>query len=607
MSIQTTSVEASLGGGGCRGSSEPIATTTKPGEVENNQTAANLLLGGELFAKLLGYTGRQGIAHLRDDRLWRKAMDSLPTKDLCALDIPVVPRPNELDLFLLRSLLTEPVVSLHTGKRTGWKLNDLATMILASSPLASEEMLRSLVYPGCDEIVMSHLLVDENKHLSASLLTKMLVSGCPPKLFEHIATQENATGQILSAVLLRSSKLSERAAGKVYLAVASHRSADKLDLHYLATHKSVEVRKGVARNLNAARFGLLHPLSKDANTDVRAACAANINAPRALLFGLAMDSAIKVRNLVACNPIADQDLLMTIAASNTDPVLLGVVARNPNCSVDEIFSASIKHHRRTLASYSNDPVILSGFVGMDGGSYDYHLAENDSTPVDVLPSLAKSEDEDVRRAVAQQKNITTPLIEKILQDEDAKAYLAFNENLPFHIFQLLSVDDSESVRESVACNMRVPPEILERMIEVDGEQSYILDNIYIDNGHRISFAALEAALQRDIASEEGASGFLVEAVLNHDDMRKLSAETLVALSNHQELMIRCRTLQHPSLPVGDIIRLYHDAALDKKMVNKYIRENALLQVAVDKLFHLYFKSKHGVGDDSHFEDGENWW
>ena len=71
--------------------------------------------------------------------------------------------------------------------------------------------------------------------------------------------------------------------------------------------------------------------------------------------------------------------------------------------------------------------------------------------------------------------------------------------------------------------------------------------------------------------------------------------------------VRVQTLQHPCLPVGDIIRLYHDVALDKKMVNKFIRRNALLQVAVDKLFHLYFKSKHGVGDDSYFEDGEHWW
>lgn len=360
-------------------------------------------------------------------------------------------------------------------------------------------------------------------------------------------------------------------------------------------------------NVNAARFGLLHPLSKDKNVDVRAACAANIDAPRTLLFELAMDSDIKVRMSVAENPSADQDLLKTIAASNTDQRLLECVARNSNCSVDEIFSASNKRHRMTIATYSNDPVILSNLVGMDDGSYDHHLAWNDSTPVDALTSLLNSEDEEVRSALAQHKNITAPLIEELLQDEDCKAGLANNESLPFHIFQLLSVDGNDHVRENLAYNVQVPPEILERMVAVDGESEVILDYIYVDNGHRISFTALEAACQRDLASEEGITWALAKAVLSHDDMRNLSAEILAALANNSDTTIRCQMLQHPCLPLGDIIRLYHDAALDKKMVNKYIRKNALLQVAVDKLFHLYFKSKHGVGDDSYFEDGENWW
>ena len=36
-------------------------------------------------------------------------------------------------------------------------------------------------------------------------------------------------------------------------------------------------------------------------------------------------------------------------------------------------------------------------------------------------------------------------------------------------------------------------------------------------------------------------------------------------------------------------------------------ENALLQVAVDKLFRLYFQSKDGVGSYSDFVEGEKWW
>ena len=324
-----------------------------------------------------------------------------------------------------------------------------------------------------------------------------------------------------------------------------------------------------------------------------------------------MDSDINVRYWVANNPIANPDLLhvMTIAASNTDKSLLWSVARNQNCSVDEMFSASNKHHRETLAIYSNDPVILSDLVGMDGGSYDCYLAESDSTPVDALTSLLNSEDEDVRNAVAQNKNIAAPLIEELMQDEDLKVSLAANGNLPFDTFRLLSVDNNYEVRETVARNDEAPPEILERMIAVDGEDEGILDTIYEYNGHRLSLTTLEAACQRDLArSEKDISVSLAESVFYHDDLRNLSAEILAAFANSPKEDVRCQMLQHPCLPLGDIIRLYHDAALDKKMVNKYIRKNALLQVAVEKLFHLYFKSENGCfGDDSHFEDGEHWW
>ena len=114
--------------------------------------AKELLFGGELYVKLLGYAGREGVAQCRDDRCWRMAMDALPDEELRALELPVVSGPKtDLDLFLLRSFLTEPVISKRTGKTCGWKLNDLATMILASSPLTSVEMLQSLIHPECDK------------------------------------------------------------------------------------------------------------------------------------------------------------------------------------------------------------------------------------------------------------------------------------------------------------------------------------------------------------------------------------------------------------------------------------------------------------------------
>ena len=88
-------------GGDGRGDSEPktkkqrlAAATSSEKSVATDdgfyQKAVSLVFGGELYFKLLQYAGPEGIAHLRGDRKWRKAMDDLPADDLRALDLPVV-------------------------------------------------------------------------------------------------------------------------------------------------------------------------------------------------------------------------------------------------------------------------------------------------------------------------------------------------------------------------------------------------------------------------------------------------------------------------------------------------------------------------------------
>ena len=587
---------------------------SRPNETENDhQKAANLLFGGELYAQLLEYAGPEGISHLRDDWRWRKAMDLLPAKDLDSLTLPVVTRPeSELDLFLLRSFLTDPVTSPHTGKRCGWKLNDLAMMILTSSPLTSDQMLQRHVYPGCDEKVMSHILVDGNKHLSSSLLQKMILAGCPPKLFERIAKQQNATSEILSAILLRLTHLgsSQKATytGKVLYAVASHRNTNQMDLQYLAAHSSIEARKGVAKNVKAAQFGLLQALSKDEAKEVRAACASNVNAPKELLVKLSMDLEFIVRRAVTENQSADKDLLKMLASYYNDSTLLWSLSCNKNCCVDEIFSVSNKNHRRLLAGFSKDSTLLRNLVGMDGGSYDFDLAGNCNVPIDALQILAKTGDGKTRYELARNESITASLMEELMQDEDCKTAIAENEATPMHVLELLSVDDDEDVREIVAYNAHTPPEILQRMATMAGQSDEVLEAIFTERYNHISVDFLEQACIDALDSEDGIiSKHLAHAVLHHKAKSNIPLEILIALGNGPKRSIRRQLLENPRLPVGDIIRLYHDPDLDKKLVNSSIRKNALLQIAVDKLFRLYFQSKDGVGSDSDFAEGERWW
>lgn len=591
------------------------STDKLPNENESDdQKAKDLLFGGELYVKLLGYAGREGVAQCRDDRCWRMAMDALPDAELRALELPVVPSPKtDLDLFLLRSLLTEPVISKRTGKTCGWKLNDLATMILASSPLTSDQMLQSLIYPGCDEKVMSYILVDGNKHLSVSLLQKMIISGCPPKLFERIVAQQNATNEILSAILLRlpQSRSSQKTLdiGKVLYAIATHKNTNQMDLQYLAAHVSVEARKGVAQNVNAERFGLLQNLSKDGKKEVREACALNASASKEMLVELSRDSSLSVRRAVARNERADKTLLKMLASFNTDKTLLWHIQSNKNCSnVDEILSINNKNHRSTLACCSNDSGLLRTLLGMDGGTYDNEVASNDAAPVDTLQVLVNSRDQDIRDTVARNESITASLVEELMQDEGCKIALAGNEATPAHILELLSVHDDADVQEAVACNTQTPPEVLERMATMDAQSDEVLEAIFCVRYNDIPLTFLERACSDALTNEEGIPlDFLAYAVLNHKSVSKVSLEILSALINTSETTNRLRLLENSRLPVGDIMRLYHDPELNKNLVNARIRKNALLQVAVDKLFRLYFNSKDGVGGESDFSQGEQWW
>jgi len=619
--LDASANDSLCGGVSCRQDSE-FVESLKPSDngltkTENEyQKAASLLFGGELYVKLLEYSGPEGIMLLRDDRQWRSAMDSLPAEDLHTLDLPVVPRPqSDVDLFLLRSFLTDPVMSKHTGERCGWKLNDLATMILTSSPLTSDQMLQSLVYPGCSQKVMSHILVDENKHLSSSLLQKMIVLGCPPKLFRRIATQQNATSEILSAILLRLSiprpPGSRNLDESILFAVASHRNTNWMDLQHLSAHKSGEVRKGVAKNTNAARFGLLHALSKDTCIKVRAACASNTSISKEMLIELSMDSEREVRSAVARNEVADKDVLMMLASFYTNDDKGGPlwsVTYNKNCSIDEIFSISNKNHREVLASASRNSALLRIMLGMDGGSYDYSLASNSSVPIDILQVLANSADENIRAEVARNESIcaSAALIEQLMEDQDESVRngLANNESIPVHVLELLSKDADVSVRESVVYNARTPFEILKRMLTKDGQTDKVWS--WIDGACRYDDIPFNILLKRARNNEEEITEDFATALLEHKDSAKLLSETLAAVENSPNMSPQCKLLEF-CLPVGDIIRLYRDPALEKKKANESIRENPLLQTAVDKLFRLYFQSKDGVGSDSHFAQGEQWW
>lgn len=274
-------------------------------------SATDLLFGGELYADLLGFAGPEAIAHIRDDREWRRAMDELPDGNKKKLGLPVlrVPRPSVEDRRLLRELLTEPVRGTAesgtageegdagAATRVGWKFNELGLQVLAESPLTSNTVIGKMIASGnCSDDILG--LIARRESVSSKTLSTLL-SLENPAVFPYIAAHCNATSSILSDVLVQLSKsnLSEDIISGIEEEVGRHKETSEMDL---LVFKDDVVRGAVAENSSTPEW-VLGQLSTDDDYYVRHALARNIATPLSLLHKLAFDVDFHVRRAVARN------------------------------------------------------------------------------------------------------------------------------------------------------------------------------------------------------------------------------------------------------------------------------------------------------------------
>ena len=327
-----------------RGDSEPktkkqrllTAASVQNAETEEElyQKAIALVFGGELYAKLLRYAGPEGIAHLRGDQKWRKAMDDLPADDLRALKLPVVERPDDVDLTLLRQMLTEPISSAYPGQDSGWTLSELGWKILVKSPLTSNAVIEGMISSDCGAQKLKTISFRPSN--SVEILTKLLCL-VKPGLFWNIAHHLNASSEILSAVLLRGANDDLTISGRV----ATNLNTGPLDLHFLSEHGDRYVRRDVASNTSTPEY-VLRKLSADREVTVRVAVATNPRTPRDMLISLSIDASEQVRIGVAVNPNAGLDLLSRLALDDSDAVL-EFLAENRKKDFDVIFNEARKN------------------------------------------------------------------------------------------------------------------------------------------------------------------------------------------------------------------------------------------------------------------------
>ena len=608
MSGKANNKSSRSAAGGRGADSEPetkkqrLAATHGEKSVETDeelyQKALSLVFGGELYFKLLQYAGPEGIAHLRGDRKWRKAMDELSADDLRALRLPVVERPDDVDLTLLRQLLTEPASSANAGRKSGcWTLNELGWKTLLRSPLTSNAVIRDVINSdGNDE------LLDESMGFrrgnSAKVLADLVRLGKPDFFFE-IARHPAATSEILSAILVRLPESTLPFPPNVSFHIAANKSTGELDLDFLSQHENRHVRRGVAMNRATPSY-LLRKLSSDTDSHVRAAVARNRKTPRDKLVSLSIDPADVVRAAVAENPGAGLDLLLKLALDD-DHYVLETLARHQKKHFDLIFDEARKSHRPIIARCSNSTSALDNLVGMDDGSYDHLVASNPNASQELLARLATSDDERVRFGVAGNENASAATLELLLNDSACKGQIASNEFAPLHVLEALAKDDDINIVMRVAENESATPEILQGIISSNPPDSLPFEvflNKSLPIGDAVAFAA--TVLEKDIELSEDTEESLFDRLACVSD--DLPVSFVVALSKMDKLFFQRIAAARSNLPVKDILRL---SKIEDEDIHRGLENNPLLQVAVDKLYHLL--SSGGVGSGDNFTCGEKWW
>ncbi len=93
---------------------------------------------------------------------------------------------------------------------------------------------------------------------------------------------------------------------------------------------------------------------------------------------------------------------------------------------------------------------------------DLVSAKNPSSPVETLRTLARDEDPDVRKAVAQNLNTPVEILTTLASDGDqyVRAAVAGNPNTPLEMLVVLTKDEHAGARAAVAGNPNTPVEIL---------------------------------------------------------------------------------------------------------------------------------------------------
>lgn len=283
---------------------------------------------------------------------------------------------------------------------------------------------------------------------------------------------------------------------------------------------------------------VLAKLAKEKNEDIRAAVAKNINTPSETLIALAKDKSDDVRGNVAENPSSSMETIKMLCRDK-DYLIRGSIALREDIT-GEIFE---------ILSKDSDEWVRE------------NVAENRKVPEEVLKVLSKDSNSSVRDAALKNSNLADGSIKAFENPVGVKLRLAENPSTPIDILESLSTDaesiyfegKTTSLMAAVAGNPSITDSLMSKLMKSKNDQvkqalagNSSLTSKYLD-------VLVSESRKKIAAGKWDYNNRGLELGLARNQSAPM--EYLIELTSHLDSWIVAAVASNPSLPPAQLATL----------------------------------------------------
>lgn len=186
------------------------------------------------------------------------------------------------------------------------------------------------------------------------------------------------------------------------------------------------------------------------------------------------------RERIAHSPYLSEESIRILANDENDGVR-GAIAENrstPSEILNRLSTDKDRIVRLNVSRHTNAPSdALINLVTDQEWGVRKNLAQNLNTPVDVLIRLAKDQDWRVRTGIAENPNTPVETLVQLIEDADnsVRMKVAANSNLPSDLLVSLAKSKDDLLRYGVARNQNTPTDVLVKL--ANNEDRSVLSSV----------------------------------------------------------------------------------------------------------------------------------